>query len=193
MGRPTTEKKDKTVKLRISEEMYESLGGGNVSEKIRELIRGGVIKRGEILKGEYVPQKELSRLYVSIHGVCEGNAKDYLESIERSDWSKVRIIPEAAYKKVLNDGNNVPQNTDLMDKAVEKDLVDMCRLSGISTHDFFRGVCELWNDGEIGIDGEKVRSLGHYNIERFVELCHIMNIKPQETIDKITRSMEKGV
>lgn len=193
MGRPTTERKDRTVKLRLSEEMYKSLGGGNVSEKIRELIRGGVIKHGEIQKGEYVPQKVIRKLYASIHGVCEGNAKDYLESIERSDWSKVRIIPETAYKKLLNEGGNVPQNSDLMDKAVEKDLVDMCKLSGISTHDFFRGVSELWNDGEIGIDGERVKSLGHYNIERLVELCHIMNINPQEAIDKITRSMEKGV
>lgn len=130
------------------------------------------------------------------------NAEDkgYMERLMEENgltWSGVvhyLVATSGTPSKKEDKSKGTPiERQDLMDKAVEKDLVDMCRLSGISTHDFFRGVCELWNDGEIGIDGEKVRSLGHYNIERFVELCHIMNIKPQETIDKITRSMEKGV
>lgn len=51
MGRPTTEKKDKTVKLRISEELYEEVvkKGDNVSETIRKMIKSGV---------DGVPQKK---------------------------------------------------------------------------------------------------------------------------------------
>lgn len=118
------------------------------------------------------------------------------KGISISDYVRERVLGESVIQKE-EEKKEVPSDSviqnNLMDKAVERDLVDMCRVSGISTHDFFRGVCELWNDGEIGIDGERVKSLGHYNIERLVELCHIMNIKPQEAIDKITRSMEKGV
>ena len=44
MGRPTIEKKDKTVKLRLSDEMYTELikRGENVSETIRGMIRDSV-------------------------------------------------------------------------------------------------------------------------------------------------------
>lgn len=50
MGRPTDEKKGKTVKLRISEELYEEVikKGSNVSETIRRMIRESL----------NVPQKE---------------------------------------------------------------------------------------------------------------------------------------
>ena len=42
MGRPTDEKKDRTIKLRISEELYADLitRGPNMSETIRKILKG---------------------------------------------------------------------------------------------------------------------------------------------------------
>lgn len=89
----------------------------------------------------------------------------------------------------------VPQENmpDLMDIAVEKDLAKMCELCGISTHDFFRDVDELFNDGKLEIENGKVKSRGEYNLRYFLETCHKANVRPQEMIDKFTRSLEKGV
>lgn len=44
MGRPTEEKKDRTVKLRISEDLYVDLmrRGDNLSETIRGILKGSV-------------------------------------------------------------------------------------------------------------------------------------------------------
>jgi hypothetical protein len=51
MGRPTEEKKEKTVKLRISEELYMEVvkKGNNISETIRAMIKDGI---------NYVPQNK---------------------------------------------------------------------------------------------------------------------------------------
>ena len=62
MGRPTQEKKEKTVKLRISEEMYEEIKGGNISETIREYIRDGIRGHKNKEGAENVPQKSISEI-----------------------------------------------------------------------------------------------------------------------------------
>lgn len=45
MARPTDEKKDRTVKLRISEDLYEDLAmmGSNLSETIRNILKNGFV------------------------------------------------------------------------------------------------------------------------------------------------------
>lgn len=59
MARPTDEKKDKTIKLRISEELYADLitRGPNMSETIRNIIKGGN-KSSE----SFVPQNEIEKV-----------------------------------------------------------------------------------------------------------------------------------
>ena len=76
MGRPTTEKKEKTVKLRISEELYGEVvkRGENVSETIRELIRKG-ITQGE----NNVPQNK------SPHRLSQNGAAYGLSGEELAD------------------------------------------------------------------------------------------------------------
>ena len=39
--------RDKVIRVRIDEEMYEALGEGNKSERIRELINKGLGKKGD--------------------------------------------------------------------------------------------------------------------------------------------------
>ena len=64
MGRPTEERKGKTIKLRITEEMYEDLESrGSISSVVREMIEDGlsnVPQKDRVLNyrsDENVPQK----------------------------------------------------------------------------------------------------------------------------------------
>lgn len=82
---------------------------------------------------------------------------------------------------------------DLMDRAVERDIGEMCKLSGISTHDFYRGICELFTDGQIGIDAGRVRSFGEYDLRDFESVCYRLHQRPKEMLEKLTRSLERSV
>ena len=59
MARPTDERKDRTIKLRISEELYESLakGGPNMSETIRKILKGE-----NTTAANPVPQNEITNI-----------------------------------------------------------------------------------------------------------------------------------
>ena len=62
MGRPTEDRKDKTVKLRINAELYEEIAskGENISETIRDLIKKGLnsfVPQKNQAKEGFVPQK----------------------------------------------------------------------------------------------------------------------------------------
>lgn len=151
MGRPTTERKDRVVKLRISEELYRKIEKGNVSENVRELIKRG-------LEG-YVPQKE----GVKKHGEIQ---------------------------KKEDEGSKVPQyREDLMDRAVQREIKSMCKGSGISEHDFYRGVMELWDSGKIYVEYGEVKCKGQWDMEEFEEACHRVNVYPQTMIDKIVKGL----
>ena len=55
MGRPTNEKKDRTIKLRVSDELYERLereSEGNMSGYVREILSSGNSKEEERLRAE---------------------------------------------------------------------------------------------------------------------------------------------
>ena len=73
MGRPTNERKEKTVKLRISEELYEEVvkRGDNVSETIRKMIRESVPQKKEAKNN--VPQNKTSEFHrLSQNGAAYG-------------------------------------------------------------------------------------------------------------------------
>lgn len=48
--------RDKVIRVRIDEEMYEALGEGNKSERIRELINKGLGKKGKAEKSAYAKE-----------------------------------------------------------------------------------------------------------------------------------------
>ena len=68
MGRPTDEKKDRTIKLRISEELYADLitRGPNMSETIRKILKGE-----NKTAVDSVPQNEITKI-VEEMAVCCG-------------------------------------------------------------------------------------------------------------------------
>lgn len=84
----------------------------------------------------------------------------------------------------------VENRQDLMDKAVEREIKGKCEENGISTHDFFRGINELWKKKKLEIDGYKVVSLGDYELHAFEEACYILNCHPQNVIDRMTAKLK---
>lgn len=90
-------------------------------------------------------------------------------------------------------GEGTPHRQDLMDRAVERDIGSMCKASGISTHDFYRGVCELFNEGQIGIEEGKVKSYGEYDMKDFEMVCYKLRERPDKMLEKLTRSLERNV
>ena len=206
MARPTEERKDKTVKLRISEELYKEINGygENISETIRILIREGIDAgkercervpqkseeqiRKEILK---VPQKEVERLLSDIGDRC--TTKQCKDLLKAGKYEELTVLTNQEAKKKEQE-DNVPQNIEdivqwIMDRAVYKDINDMCRSCQISTHDFYRGVCDLWNSGKLFIEDGKVKSKGEWDLDMFVERCHFINEYPQDVIDKVTKGL----
>lgn len=137
MARPTNDKKDKTLILRVNAETKEQI---------------------------------------------EKRAKLSGKSI--SDYVRDEILGE---NNVIQNEDDVIQN--IMDKAVYKDINDMCRSCQISTHDFYRGVCDLWNSGKLFIEDGKVKSKGEWDLDMFVERCHFINEYPQDVIDKVTKGL----
>lgn len=144
MGRPTSDRKTKTLIIRINDETRESLEskaseeGKTLSDYARDILIGGKQKNNVIQK-------------------------------------------------------NTEFRQDLMDRAVERDIGEMCKLSGISTHDFYRGICELFTDGQIGIDEGRVRSFGEYDLRDFESVCYRLHQRPKEMLEKLTRSLERSV
>lgn len=67
MARPTEEKKEKTIKLRISEELYGEIAskGRNLSETIREILRNSFVPQNseeKIQKSGLAPSKEVKEI-----------------------------------------------------------------------------------------------------------------------------------
>lgn len=67
MARPTEEKKEKTIKLRISEELYGEIAskGRNLSETIREILRNSFVPQNSNEKNQksgLTPSKEVKEI-----------------------------------------------------------------------------------------------------------------------------------
>jgi hypothetical protein len=67
MARPTEEKKEKTIKLRISEELYGEIAskGRNLSETIREILRNSFVPQNSGEKNQksgLTPSKEVKEI-----------------------------------------------------------------------------------------------------------------------------------
>lgn len=129
MARPTNERKDRTIRIRISEEMYNALGRENVSVKIRGMIR-----------------------------------------------------------RCLEDEREA-YHQEIMDKAVEKEIKQKCSRNDITTHDFYRAINDMWNEGEIYIEYGDVRTKGKWDMVEFEHACNHVNAYPQTIIDKFVKGL----
>lgn len=137
MARTTSEPKTRTIKLRISEELLTEIGEGNVSERVRELIKKGL----------------------------EGN------------------VPQNSERHK----NNVPQK----EMPYLSDIEEMCKLLKIEVGEFFKGIEEGLNEGQITYDG-KLEFHEDVDLSRFKEACDEKGVSYQKAVDKMTQMVWNG-
>ena len=128
MSRPTENRKDKTIKVRISEEMYERMRGKNMSEIIRNGLEKGFVPTKLSKEDSFVPTKypyDIDKL---------------IESLERLvDTGDLVIFGSEV---VMNTGFNVPD--ELKDEL--KNLSNACDEKGISVKDALRKTAQsIWS------------------------------------------------
>lgn len=164
MGRPTDDRKEKTVKVRLNTELYEEIAsrGENISATIRELIKKGL--------DSFVPHK---------NPVKEG-------FVPQKTTKNDSFVPQ----KEVNTVNFVPQN--FIRKETQEDIERMCHLCGISTELFFDEVDRLFNEGKLEVDCMKLKSNGEYDLSALESVCHLNNVSVDDAIDKIIMSMSRN-
>ena len=162
MGRPTEEKKDRTIKLRLSEELYERL------EKESEGNMSGYVRR--ILSGDSKAKVEADKRLKEENEALKTQIKELSE----------RVV-SVSHKE------NVTQT--IMSEATYRDLNNMCQLSGLTFERFMDRVRELFNDGSIYVDGITIKTKGDYDLSYLTDMCHRVNVNPQEMIDKLANSL----
>lgn len=178
MGRPTTEKKEKTVKLRISEELYnEVVGRGeNVSETIRGMIRDSL-----------VPQNP-SKVKPRENSVPQKGIEDALV-VRCKDEETEKIFKEARYEEVTIVKNDyVPQNP-LSEKLVGQ-IEHMCSFFKIDAETFLKEVCKGLESGKIGYENG-LKTYGTLDTERFEDACHDKGVDPEKMLEKATQMVWK--
>lgn len=149
MGRPTEEKKDKVIKIRISEDLYERLKGQNMSETIRRALDGKKV-------GDSVPIKQYKALkerFNTLSARVRPEAQDYWDN---EIYTGVEIVPIGFVKQ-----NFVP--TEL--QPILKDTLDMIRLSVGEDEmiNFVKDLHDRLESGELQIVNGKLK-LGYHEI-----------------------------
>lgn len=112
------------------------------------------------------------------------------EKIEKKARISGKSISDYVRDEMLGDSTEDIMQS-VMDKAVYRDIKRMCELNGYSTHDFYRGVCEMFNEGILYIDEKRLKCKGEWRMEEFVEKCHSINKYPQDVIDMVTRGLRR--
>ena len=163
MSRPTEERKDRVVKIRISEEMYEDLVmmGSNLSETIRNILKN-------VSETGFVPQKESNS--VPQNTLKEKTGDNFVP--QNSDI----------------EGDIVPQNL----KAVMMDIEEMALCFGITLEEMAGQFCEMLNDGSLVVEGGVLQSAGEEWVMRFKETCHDMCVPVDKAAESAIKALRKG-
>jgi len=164
MARPTEDRKDRTVKLRINAELYDEIAGlgDNISETIRILIKGGL--------DSFVPQNSTEK---------EG-------FVPQNSYKNGSFVPQ----NEENTADFVPQN--FISDTARYDIEKMCHLCGISTEHFFDEVDRLFNEGKLEVDCLSLKSNGEYDLRDLENACHLANRDVQEAIDNTVDQVMRG-
>ena len=163
MARPTDDRKDKTVKVRINTELYDEISGygDNISETIRDLLQRG-LDSFVPQKGGFVPQNNSFVPQNNDSFVPRNNKKSTPEEEKKALQIRSRTRDE---------------------------IIKMCELCGITTVEFFDEVCRLFNEGKLEVEGNTVKSNGEYDLRDLEEVCHLNNVTVENALEKTIRSM----
>lgn len=165
MGRTTSDKKGKTVILRINRELDEKLKKESAEE---ELSVSEYCRR--ILEGKKECNTELQGI----------------ETLKEENTVLQNRIKELESKGVIQNTDGFPQ---LMNADTYRDIENMCRLSGLTFTNFMNHIQRLFNDGYIYIEGVAVKTKGDYDLSYLLDACHRANVDPQEMINKLANSL----
>lgn len=165
MGRPTLEKKDHTVKLRISEEMWTALQkkGENISELIREYIKFGLNSGRRQL---YKPRNEYwESKFLALKTCCDENV---VKQFEKLDFNGLRIIGTAPQERI----------------SVDREFQSIAHVFGMTGAEFAVRVVNGIEDGEIVYEDGKFVGFQEYDFGPFLKACKKKKVDPQEMIEK---------
>ena len=139
-------------------------------------------------KGSEVKTARLSReTWASISELMEREEVTFSGAIKWLIENQKGSVPRKTEEKP----KGVPQET-CMTEETQRDLESMCKGCGISMTRFMDYISNLFNEGYIYVDGLEIKTRGEIDTRGFMEMCHRMNADPQEMIDKVTRSLQKG-
>lgn len=159
MARTTDDRKGKTVILRINDELHERLKAE--SEKEEKSI------------SEYI------RGILSSETKCNTELRD-IENLRAENCVLQNRIKELAGAKGVSQ---------IMSEETYKDLEQMCRLSGLTIDRFMDYIRRLFNDGRIYIEGIAVKTRGEYDLSQLTDVCHRLNVDPQEMINRLANNL----
>lgn len=107
MGRPTEERKDKRITIRISEDLYEKIYKGNISEDIREVLESSFMVQNSEREDSFVPQKEYENLKEKFITLATRVRPEAQELWNKEIYTglvicKVGFVPQNMYEEELS-------------------------------------------------------------------------------------------
>lgn len=186
MSRPTTDPKTKTIKLRISDDLLREIGEGNVSERVRELIRRGLNEPYDNPR-DYVPQKDID--IGKIRERCSGEADEF---VGRGLWENVSILANFEVEQLKS---NVPQNSvPQIDEEVLKDIEGMSRFFGLSLNEFMGKLRQGMEEGSVLYENGRfvVQNADVEEMEQIKEMCRDRNISLKKTLEAVKQMIMRS-
>lgn len=86
----------------------------------------------------------------------------------------------------------VPIKRDAPKNDSLKDIEAMAGLLGMKTEELLSAVCEGLNDGSLTVDGGAVRGVPELDLSDFEDACHERGIRPQDALDRTTKTLRSG-
>ena len=139
-------------------------------------------------------------LYELVKGGAEGEGKNLSEYIreilsragDQKNAGKHNVIQKTNPKGENSVIQNMVSVESMMDEGLYKDLDQMCRLSGLTIGRFMEYIRDMFEEGKIYIEGVQVKVKGEYELRGLIDICYRMNVDPQDMIDKLVRSLQRG-
>ena len=97
-----------------------------------------------------------------------------------------------AVHRAISDGGEPREDGDVsLSGGVYREINQMCRLNGLTFERFMEYIRALFASGSIYVEGLTVRTRGEYDLEGLKEVCHRVNVDPQEMINKLVSSLRR--
>lgn len=113
--------------------------------------------------------------------------------LPRETWEAVQKIMEREGLTFSGTVKWMVENVghkDIKDETYQG-IEQRCRLSGLTIGRFMDYIEEMLEDGRIYIDGLTVKTRGDYDLKELVDMCHRVNVDPQEMINRLAAGLKR--